>query len=94
MVPGVGLTTVMSAPTRVSQNGEIDCLTDTDDAPLPLALDDHEASPLAALFAAARCLTEGMVQRRGVDIELAPVELVDVDVLEQVFFVAEGRRPS
>src|SRR3954452_18999255 len=60
VVPGAGLTTVMSAPMRVSQNGEIDCLTDTDDAPLPLALDDHAALLPSAFFAAAaRALTDG-----------------------------------
>src|SRR5215468_2680106 len=44
VMPDCGFTTVMSAPMRVSQNGEIDCLTDTEEAPLPLALDDHDAS--------------------------------------------------
>src|SRR5882724_9874800 len=59
VVPGAGLTTVMSAPILVSQNGEIDCLTETEAAPLPLALDDHDALSPAALFAAARPLTDG-----------------------------------
>src|SRR5580700_6029446 len=40
--------TVMSAPTRASQNGETDCLTDTAEAPLPLLFaDQFTASPLA-----------------------------------------------
>ena len=59
VAPCGGLTTVMSAPMRVSQNGEIDCLTDTEDAPLPLALEDHAAESLAAFFAAGRPLAEG-----------------------------------
>jgi len=59
VVPEGWLTTVMSAPMRVSQNGEIDCLTDTEAAPLPWALDDHDASSLAAPFEAARPLAEG-----------------------------------
>src|SRR5215467_16038718 len=60
VVPIAGLTTVMSAPMRVSQNGEIDCLTETEEAPLPLAFDAHDAL-LPSLFfeAAPRALTEG-----------------------------------
>src|SRR5262245_36095049 len=59
VVTGAGLTTVMSAPILVSQNGAIDCLTETEEAPLPLALDDHDASSLLAPLAAARAFTEG-----------------------------------
>src|SRR5262245_13139245 len=55
----------MSAPMRASQNGEIDCLTDTADAPLPLALDDHVASSLAALFADERLLAEGIFNKEA-----------------------------
>src|SRR5215203_1222217 len=49
-----GLTTVMSAPTRASQNGNTDRLTETDDAPLPLRLEDHAAPLSARPLAAAR----------------------------------------
>src|ERR1700754_2822845 len=59
VVPEGWLTTVMSAPMRVSQYGEIDCLTDTEEAPLPCALDDYDASSLTALFNAPRPLAEG-----------------------------------
>src|SRR5438128_11967096 len=65
VAPGAGLTTVMSTPIRVSQNGETDCLTDTEDAPLPLALDDHEASSLAALFAGVRLLADGRFNKEA-----------------------------
>ena len=42
--------TVMSAPIRVSQNGDSGCFTDTAAEPLALSLDDHDASPLATAF--------------------------------------------
>src|SRR5262245_27485398 len=38
------LATVMSAPIRVSQNGEIDCLTATADVPLALSFAVHDIS--------------------------------------------------
>src|SRR5215475_15095379 len=44
VVPAGWFTTVMSAPMRVSQNGVTCCLTDTEEAPLPLTLDDHDVS--------------------------------------------------
>ena len=45
--------TVMSAPMRVSQNGDIDCLTDTAETPFGLPLADQVISlPFAARFAA------------------------------------------
>src|SRR5438552_12898463 len=59
VVPGGGLTTVMSAPMRVSQKGETDCLTDRAAAPLPLALDDHDASLPSAFFEGVRPLADG-----------------------------------
>ncbi len=86
--------TVMSAPIRVSQNGESDCLTDTADAPFGLSFDDHAASALAVLFGAARAFGAAPGQRRGVDIELAPVELADVDVLQDVGVVDIRRHGS
>src|SRR5258705_23793 len=43
----------MSAPMRVSQNGVMDCLTDTAEVPFAFALTDQDASALAS-FAAAR----------------------------------------
>src|SRR5690349_11133225 len=36
--------TVMSAPTRVSQNGDTACFTETSEAPLPFLLFDQERS--------------------------------------------------
>src|ERR1700752_5135603 len=65
VVPEGWLTTVMSAPMRVSQNGEIDCFTDTEAAPLPWALDDHDASSPAAPFAGARLFGEGRFSVEG-----------------------------
>src|SRR5258708_192390 len=43
--------TVMSAPTRVSQNDDTDCLTFTPEEPLALALDDQSIPSLAAACA-------------------------------------------
>jgi hypothetical protein len=45
----------MSAPTRVSRNGEIDCLTDTADEPFGVWFDDHDAPALPVVFGAAGC---------------------------------------
>jgi hypothetical protein len=45
--------TVMSAPMRVSQNGVMDCVTDTDEVPFGRSLDDQEVFGPSALFAAA-----------------------------------------
>src|ERR1700751_6209154 len=42
--------TVMSAPTRVSQNGETHCFTDTADEPLAWSCDDHFISPLSPVL--------------------------------------------
>ena len=53
--------TVMSAPMRVSRNGETDCLTDTAEAPFGLALFDQVASALAP-FGAARPFGAGPVR--------------------------------
>src|SRR3954471_16171978 len=50
----------MSAPIRVSQNGDSDCLTETADDPLSLALDDQAASPLAVAFGAEGPFAAGM----------------------------------
>src|SRR6185369_16080545 len=54
--------TVMSAPTRVSRNGEMDCLTDTAEVPFALSLADHAASALAAAFDAPLPLGSGPVR--------------------------------
>src|SRR5258708_21689243 len=50
--------TVMSAPIRVSRNGETDCLTETADEPFGLAFDDHDASA-PAFFGALRPFAAG-----------------------------------
>src|SRR5664279_1192060 len=42
--------TVMSAPIRVSQNGDSGCFTDNAAEPLGLSFDDHDGSPLAMAF--------------------------------------------
>src|SRR5439155_2766528 len=42
--------TVMSAPMRASQNGVMDCLTDTAEVPFALSLADHVVSALPAAF--------------------------------------------
>ena len=55
--------TVMSAPIRVSQNGETDCFTDTAEAPFALSLDDQVASPLGAALRAARAFGAGPAVR-------------------------------
>ena len=54
--------TVMSAPMRVSQNGEIDCLTDTAEVPFALSLADHAVSMLPAAFDAPLPLGAGPVR--------------------------------
>src|SRR5882757_126143 len=54
-------TTVMSAPIRVSQNGDSDCLTETAEAPFGFALDDHDASPLSVAFGATLPLGAAML---------------------------------
>ena len=84
--------TVMSAPMRVSQNGEMDCLTDTAEVPFALSLADHAASTPAAAFDAPLRVRRRTGQGRRIDIEQAPVELADVDVLHDVD-VVDAREP-
>src|SRR5882757_8392692 len=55
------LTTVISAPIRVSQNGDSDCLTKIAEVPFGLALDDHDASPPSAAFGAVRPFATSML---------------------------------
>jgi hypothetical protein len=52
--------TVMSAPTRASQNGDIGCFTDTAD-PFGLSLDDHVMSEVAPARGAMRAFDAGLV---------------------------------
>src|SRR5688572_17966358 len=46
------LTTVMSAPIRVSQNGDSDCFTETSAAPFALFVDFHDVSEPPEVFGA------------------------------------------
>ena len=72
--------TVMSAPIRVSQNGESGCFTETPAEPFGLFFDDHDMSPLAAACGEPRLRERTGGQRGGVDVELAPVQLQALDV--------------
>ncbi len=53
-------TTVMSAPIRVSQNGETDCFTDTAD-PFGLSVDDHVISLVGLARGARRAFEAGLM---------------------------------
>ena len=44
----------MSAPIRVSRNGETDCLTETPDAPFAFWFEDHDVSDFSAALDAGR----------------------------------------
>src|SRR5215470_258369 len=62
--------TVMSAPTRVSQNGDTDCLTDTADAPFGLSPPDHAIPlPVFPLPVMACCAADGLGAAAAISVD-------------------------
>src|SRR5215471_9520898 len=76
--------TVMSAPTRVSQNGDTDCLTDTDDAPFGLSPPDHAISLPVFPLPVMCCAADGLGAAAAISVDASTLSWLQSRLLTSI----------